>query len=103
MFSTPPAALPQRLQHGQFIRLNGKRPVRVRSHRGTLWITVDGNAEDIVVDAGSAVLLDRGGRVLVTPLGGEAVASTEPTGTAPGWLDHAARLWSRLTHSAQAA
>lgn len=50
-----------------------RSPARVRALKGTLWLTVDGLAEDIVLEAGDSRCFVDGGRVLAHALGGPAV------------------------------
>jgi hypothetical protein len=47
-------------------------PVCVRATSGLLWVTVDGDPEDILLAAGEARRFDRGRSVVVYALGGDA-------------------------------
>lgn len=50
---------------------------RVLAKRGSLWVTRDGEIDDLVLEEGSSVLLDGSTPALVTALGDSAcVAST---------------------------
>jgi len=52
--------------------------VLVRAEAGTLWLTVDGEPDDIVLEAGDSRAFDGHAPVLATPLGGEALFSVVP-------------------------
>jgi hypothetical protein len=54
------------------------RAVLLRAETGTLWLTVDGEPEDIVLEAGQARAFDGRAPVLATPLGGDALLSVVP-------------------------
>lgn len=68
-------------------------PVRLIVDRGTAWVTQDGEAEDIQIDAGGCRDFDGHTRLMVGTLGGEAVLRVaplpQPHPTRP-WL---ARWW----------
>jgi Protein of unknown function (DUF2917) len=55
--------------------LQRPRQVRVRADLGTLWVTVDGDPADIQLTAGASRVFDGPATVVVSPLGGEAIAS----------------------------
>jgi quercetin dioxygenase-like cupin family protein len=71
---------------------------RVRTLRGTLWLTVDGVGEDIVLEAGETWRFEGGRRVLACALGGEASFEVcEPGPAASRGLAGATRArWARL-------
>jgi hypothetical protein len=54
------------------LRLQSARGTRVRSLAGTLWVTVDGNDTDHVLQRGESWLVDSDAPVLVAPLQGTA-------------------------------
>jgi hypothetical protein len=83
------------LFRAQSMRLHG--PQRVLARHGTLWITVDGDAEDLVLEAGSSVLLGGRSPALVTALGGDAEVCA--THLAPATLGQRLRhAWHAATH-----
>jgi hypothetical protein len=65
MPTTPPAARID-LVAGRPAVLDRARGTRVECLEGTLWITQDGDIRDIVLPAGSAFVIDRDTRVLVS-------------------------------------
>lgn len=77
-------------------------PARVRTLRGTLWLTVDGVGEDIVLEAGESRHFAGSARVLAYALGGEvsfevrAAARNGPRGPVGSALALLARLAHRL-------
>jgi hypothetical protein len=92
----------RRLRHGQFLRFEHPRQLCLRAERGSLWITIDGEPDDIELDAGQSRVFDGRAMVLVSSLGGDAVLSATPLLRQParpawwarlqGWLPGAPRL-----------
>ena len=81
------------LRRGQLLALRGRRGVRIESRRGAVWVTQDGDPNDVVLDAGQSHVLERDAPVLIQALDpawvsvqGGADASAAP------WR----RLWQRL-------
>mgnify|MGYP000853067594 CR=1 FL=1 len=54
------------------LRLQHARGTRVRSLAGTLWVTVDGEPLDHVLERGESLVIDSDSPVLVSPLNGTA-------------------------------
>lgn len=54
------------------LRLQSARGTRVRSLAGTLWVTVDGDGIDHVLQRGESWVVDSDAPVLVAPLQGTA-------------------------------
>lgn len=76
------------------LRLTAARGTRVRSLSGTLWVTIDGDLSDHMLEPGESVLIDSDAQVLVSPLGGTAtVGLCEQPQPEPGVL---ARLIKRV-------
>jgi hypothetical protein len=90
----------------QMQRLAG--PVSVRTESGLLWITVDGQPEDILLGAGECRRFGPDARVIAYALGGEARCQVWPQAapngrrTAMGARGWASRLaaWLRLARPA---
>jgi hypothetical protein len=61
----------RRLGRADFIHL-AARPVRLVVDRGTLWVTQDGEPEDIEIDAGDQCYFDGHTRLTIGTLGGQA-------------------------------
>lgn len=61
----------RRLGRADFIHL-AARPVRLVVDRGTLWVTQDGELEDIEIDAGGQRDFDGHTRLTIGTLDGEA-------------------------------
>jgi hypothetical protein len=49
----------------ELVRLDGARGTTLRVTRGTLWITLEHDTRDVVLEAGDAFTIDRGGLTLV--------------------------------------
>ena len=90
------------LQGHQLHRLAA--PVRLRTESGLLWITVDGELEDILLAPGESRSFDRPGAVLVAYALGdaarfEAVAPAAPASSrksgfdTPSWLARMQAWW----------
>ncbi len=78
----------RRLRRGQFLHFRRPRQLCLRAERGSLWITVDGEPDDIELDAGDSRVFDGPARVLVGSLDGDAVVSATPVRrghAAPAW------------------
>ena len=58
--------------------LEQARGARVRSMRGMLWITQEGDPEDHIVNAGEDFYVSRGGTTLVAALDGPATVLVTP-------------------------
>jgi hypothetical protein len=67
-----PASATLRLERGQTTRLPGTGAAHLASTFGTLWVTIDHDPRDIVLEAGEAIDVGGGFSVLVSPLGGPA-------------------------------
>jgi len=53
------------LASGELVQLDGARGTTLRVTRGTLWITLENDTRDVVLQAGDVFTIDRGGRTLV--------------------------------------
>lgn len=100
--SSPFKPFARRLRRGEFLRFERPRQLCLRAERGSLWITIDGEPDDIELDAGQSRVFDGRAMVLVSSLGGDAVLSATPLPRKParpawwarlqGWLPGAPRL-----------
>ncbi len=70
--------LVRRLRKHQVQRFLTPRQLCLRAEHGTLWVTVDGDPEDYVLDPGQSRVFDRAAPMIVTTLGGDAVLSAVP-------------------------
>lgn len=76
----PTETLPARIDlvAGRPAVLDRARGTRVDCLEGTLWITQDGDIRDIVLPAGSAFVIDRDTRVLVSAIDAARFALRRP-------------------------
>lgn len=97
--SVQPSASPRRhhrLGRHELLRLT--RPARLRVEHGTLWVTQDRSAEDIVLEPGQHYDYDGRRPLLATPLGNAVHITTRECtddtrgSLAAGWRS----LWPRL-------
>ena len=58
--------IPHRLRAREVLDIRNGRGLVVRCLAGALWITQDGDTDDVVVKAGECFLLDRRGLALVS-------------------------------------
>jgi hypothetical protein len=68
------------LPQGQPLRMTRGSGTRVHAATGSLWITIDGDAQDHVLAQGESLLIESAQPVLITALGGRAsvaVCSTQ--------------------------
>ena len=49
----------------QLLQLDGARGTRLHVERGTLWVTLEDDLRDIVIERGGSFTIDRGGLTLV--------------------------------------
>jgi hypothetical protein len=70
--------LARRLRSNQFLPLHSHEALCLRAERGTLWLTIDGEIEDIVLEPGERRVIERNVRVLVGALGSAAALSVVP-------------------------
>jgi len=79
--------LRQRLQPDDFLHFRHPPVLRLQAERGTLWVTVDGEPDDIQIEAGESRVLDGHAPITIGALGGEAVFSAAALSqpAAPGW------------------
>lgn len=91
----------QHLQRHQFLSLHRPRGLWLRAERGSLWVTVDGETDDIELTAGQSQRFDTNATVTVGTFGGDAVLCTVPP-PPPAW-QQALRRWVsgsvRLVHA----
>ncbi len=57
------------LASGELVKLDGARGTTLRVTRGTLWLTLERDMRDIVLTAGDAFTIERGGLTLVEAQG----------------------------------
>lgn len=89
------------LAPGELVQLDGARGTTLRVTRGTLWITLERDVRDIVLSAGDAFTIDRGGLTLVEAQGQATVCvmarHVEETHILGRWAPRGRRLaaWLR--------
>jgi Protein of unknown function (DUF2917) len=84
------------LHKGQLLAVAGQRGARIESRRGAVWVTQDGNPDDVVLDAGQVHVLERNSPVLIQALDAACVAVQVPVNDAAAPL---MRAWQRLRDS----
>ena len=57
------------LAPGELVQLDGARGTTLRVTRGTLWVTLENDTRDVVLEAGDVFTIDRGGLTLVEAQG----------------------------------
>ncbi len=72
------------LDERRALRLAAARGVTLSVHRGTAWITIDGDRRDIVLEAGDCFVVDSAQPVLMLPLGAEATIDVLAPAALPG-------------------
>jgi len=66
------------LERGQSTRLTGAAAAHLASAAGTLWVTIDNDPRDIVLEAGDGFDVASEAPLLVEALGGPAVLELRP-------------------------
>ena len=81
------AALPivHRLRRDQFLRFEHPCGLRLCAEQGALWVTVDGEPEDITIEAGDSHVFAGDAAVLVGTFRGDAVLSAAEPRYASTW------------------
>ena len=79
--------LVRRLRHDQFLRFEHPRGLCLRAERGALWVTVDGEPDDIEIDAGDCRVFNGDEAVLVGSFRGDAVVAAHATQRLPRWRE----------------
>ena len=69
------------LERGQSTRLTDARQAHLASAAGTLWVTIDNDPRDIVLEAGEGFDVKSSEPLLVCALGGPAVMDLRPMGS----------------------
>src|SRR5262249_50479850 len=64
----------QGLRKGQLLGLDGRRGGRIASRRGAIWVTQDGDPNDVVLDAGQTLELEHDGPLLIQALDAACIA-----------------------------
>ena len=100
--NTPNARLALASRRG--LRLKDARGAKLRAVQGTLWVTIDNDLRDIVLDPGDSFVVDSNQPLVVMPLGDCAtvdVKSAKPSSAHPArsWLP---ALWPRRADGAVA-
>jgi hypothetical protein len=78
-----------RLARHHSLRL--KAPLALQARAGTLWVTIDGDPQDIVLEAGDLRCFDAPAALLVHAIAGDAALELFPLAPAPrrgltGWI-----------------
>lgn len=79
--------LVRRLQRDQFLRFEHPRGLCLRAEQGALWVTVDGELDDIEIDAGHCRVFEGDDAVLVGSFRGDAVVAASATRSLPRWRE----------------
>lgn len=82
-----PLPIVQRLQRDRFLRFEHPRGLCLRAESGALWVTVDGEPDDIEIDAGDCRVFDGDEALLVGTFRGDAVVSAQATRSLPRWRE----------------
>lgn len=91
-----------RLDPRRTLRLTGAQGARLRSLSGTIWLTVDNDVRDFVLERDEEFVVESTEPVVLLSLGGPAcvalrgaAAAPQPVPAASGWrqLVRAARAW----------
>lgn len=86
------------LERGRFAHLHGGAQIRVA--RGTLWLTIDGAPDDLMLEAGAVATVPPGAHGLLQALDEPARAMVLRDA---GWRARLADAWRVVTHPLQGA
>jgi hypothetical protein len=79
--------LVRRLRRDQFLRFERPRGLQLKAEQGALWVTVDGEPDDITIEAGSSRVFDGDAGLLVGAFRQDAVLAAEAPRGRPGWRE----------------
>jgi len=106
--NTPSARLAVAARRG--LRLKDARGTRLRAVQGTLWVTIDNDLRDIVLEPGESFVVDSNQPLVVMPLGDCATVDVKSAAQAGARRSHSwlRALWPRradtmIAHSVPAA
>jgi hypothetical protein len=85
------------------LRLNAGRGTTLKAVRGTLWVTIDNDPRDIVLDPGESFLVDSDAPLFVMALGDNATLDVCAESAANDRRSAAPRAWSLWPRRAQEA
>jgi hypothetical protein len=74
-----PAGASQTIARHASLRLGAAPGTRIDCLDGCVWVTIDGDRRDVIVEAGGSLVVDRRGRVLVHALEHARVRLSGPT------------------------
>lgn len=87
------------LHDRQLLSLTDAEGVELRATHGTLWVTQDGDPADRILKTGDRLLLEHGGRTLITAVAGAAGLSATRR-KRPTWATVWRNLRARIAHGA---
>lgn len=73
------------LYEREILHLDAGAPLCLRAERGSLWLTIDGEPDDIEIDAGQTYCFTPARPALVSPLGGPATVTVQREEPARWW------------------
>ena len=65
------------LREGEIVTLLDAEGARIAAHRGTVWVTEEGDRDDHIVAAGEALVVGHAGRTVVQAIGPARIAIRE--------------------------
>jgi hypothetical protein len=77
--------LHRRLRRDQFLRFEHPRGLCLRAEQGALWVTIDGEPDDITIEPGASRVFGGDDGVLVGTFRGEAMLSASAARAVPRW------------------
>jgi Protein of unknown function (DUF2917) len=94
MTPTPSSQSTTRLATGQLLSLPDACGTRIECLHGALWITIDNDPRDVLLDAGQAHTLESDSRAIVQPILGSALLrATREHAPCARPARHGARAW----------
>jgi len=75
------------LRRDQFLRFEHPRGLQLRAEQGALWVTVDGESDDITIEAGNSRVFDGDAALLVGTFRQDAVLAACVPHRRPNWRE----------------
>jgi len=76
-----------RLRRDQFLRFEHPRGLQLRAQQGALWVTIDGEPDDITIEAGTSRVFDGDTGLLVGAFRQDVVLTADAPRGRPDWRE----------------
>lgn len=100
----PFAPIPLSLDRNHFVRIADPEHVQLSARRGALWVTIDGDPQDVIVEPGQSFQFRTNSPAVIGALGSAALATARrmrgASHSSPGGFGQWLRGWGQGAHTA---